>query len=192
MFERILSFFSENIFFLFVIIGIVSSLFGKEKKDKTKHKRPEFDKHTAKPVQKRKVKEIKQVLEDVNPKKIKEIKQVLEDINPKKIKEIKHVLEDLNPKKMKELVSSAQVKAHDVENEVSATYEELLKQQERWEKEAANLEAKANSIKQANHAAIYSNAGFNAFHKNELVNGIIMSEVLGPPKSKRPFNRLKK
>ncbi|MEH6941207.1 hypothetical protein [Bacillus sp. JJ722] len=180
MFERIISFFSENIFFLFVIIGIISSLFGKEKKDASKQKRPEFDpipKPTAQPVQKRKVKEIKQVLEDVNP---------------KKIKEIKHVLEDLNPKKVKEIVSSAQVKAKEIENEVSDTYQELLKQQERWEQEAAALEAKANSMKQANHVAIYSDVGLNAFHKNELVNGIIMSEVLGPPKSKQPFNRLKK
>ncbi|WP_042345821.1 hypothetical protein [Bacillus massiliigorillae] len=180
MIERIISFFSENIFFLFIILGIVSSLFGKEKKDKPKHKRPEFDptpRPTAQPVQKRKVKEIKQVLEDLNAPKMKEVKQALEDLNPKKVKE---------------LVSSATHVKPDVEQEISNSYQELLEQQAKWEKQAAALEAKANAIKQSNPSAIQSNNGLNAFHKNELVNGMIMSEVLGPPRCKKPLQRLKK
>ncbi|MGM9924822.1 MAG: hypothetical protein ACI35R_11300 [Bacillus sp. (in: firmicutes)] len=152
MFDKIISFFMENIFFLVVIGGIISSLFGKEKKD-TKPKRPEYKPTPtpmSQPVQKRKVKEVKQTWEEAVPEKVKEV------------------------------VHTAAAEAQEVV--VSQTHKELLKQQEKWRKQAAQYEAKANAIKRAEHVS--GNAGFS---KEELLTGIIMSEVLGPPRAKKPF-----
>lgn len=163
-----------------IIVGIISSLFGKDKKEASKKNHREFDSNprpTAQPVQKRSVKEMKRTIEEAFPKNIKEIKRAFEESYPKEVKEIK----DMHPNTVKELQTTVQSVVE------SDTYQELLNQQEKWAREAAALEEKAIAITQVSKQASAHSKELQAFHKNELVNGLIMSEVLGPPKSKRPM-----
>ncbi|MCC5801519.1 hypothetical protein FHE72_15280 [Rossellomorea vietnamensis] len=80
---------------------------------------------------------------------------------------------------VKEAVSSIQTRLEDKKRETESTYSSLQKQEERYSRK---LEAHQNRAKR-----IRENSGPILDFKNEddIVKGFIFSEVFGPPKSKK-------
>lgn len=167
MIESIFNLLTENPFIFVILIGVISTLFGRDKETKKEQKPPQQRPHRAPTNQAEREKEQR---------------------NMSTLERTKKMLEDASAKKVKEVVSSSKVKAHEVESELSREYDNYLQKRSMLENQAAEMEIQVTSIKQAarNTKQVHE---LKAFSKNKLVDGIIMSEILGPPRAKKPFYR---
>ena len=74
--------------------------------------------------------------------------------------------------------------------EPSILEEQLRQRQEMWAKQAAAASAVKTVARQGEeHPASEKTSELPSYSKNKLVTGIIMAEVLGPPRAKRPLTK---
>ena len=74
--------------------------------------------------------------------------------------------------------------------EPSILEEQLRQRQEMWAKQAAAASAVKTVARQVEeHPASEKTSELPSYSKNKLVTGIIMAEVLGPPRAKRPLTK---
>ena len=173
MIEKLFEFVTDNFIFVFIIIGIISSLFGKEdKKKNNKTNRP-----TQEPQHRHQRPERTQT--------IKTIERKMEDMAKKLPQEAKKALDTVHPEKMKKVMSSAPSK---VEEHHPNKYDQYARQIAEMEREVEHTVMNVTSLKktgslphQQHHKTL------KTFSKNNLVNGLIMHEILGPPRSKKKF-----
>ncbi|MGN1400752.1 MAG: hypothetical protein ACI4XL_04545 [Bacillus sp. (in: firmicutes)] len=158
MIEEIIDFIFGNIFILIIILGAISSFFGKKE---SKEKRP------AAPSQPR---------PNPNP-----VSDTLKEFQRKYQESIGEEKKAAEP-----LASPIRGKVKKAEPAISSAHDDFLKEQERLQEKARQISRKTNSIRStiATEKA-GEKAEMPVFSKNTLVNGIIMAEVLGKPRARR-------
>ena len=82
------------------------------------------------------------------------------------------------------LLSQMQPQLEEKKAESESKIEELQKEAAVYEKKAREFQQKAEAVKKTAEPQMES-----LFQKDDIVKGIIMSEVLGPPRAKRRYGR---
>lgn len=152
-------------FIIFIIIAIVSLLFNRSKltnqKEQSEHPRPV----QTRPIQLEKEED----WEDPSP----PYKEVTEPKTLKEVTEFKTLKEAAN--QLKE-----QPDFHKKQEEMEAKLRELNQEEKLQRKKVETIGSKVFPEKEQPE--------FNLQQK-EIINGIIMSEVLGPPRARKPYTR---
>lgn len=84
------------------------------------------------------------------------------------------------------LISQMQPQIEEKKAETVSKMEELQKEAAAYEQKAREFQQKAEAVKRKETAEPSIDS---FFHKDDIVKGIIMSEVLGPPRAKRRYGR---
>jgi len=146
----------ENFWVLLILFGIVSSLFGGDKK---KQKQKPYSETTQMPT--------------MTPTILTESKKVLQRQNDeKKVKEIAAAVIPENTQQVKEELPTAY-------NYLTEKQAKLQRQSEPMRKKTPDLQVQKVDEK----------ATRGTFSQDEVVNGLIMAEILGPPRAKKPHAR---
>lgn len=80
------------------------------------------------------------------------------------------------------MLSRAQPAFEEKKAEVDKQLDELKKEEERFRARAKTIQ------KQAEHTEVKKNELLQ-FHQEDIIKGIVMAEVLGPPRAKKPYRR---
>ncbi|MGN1387577.1 MAG: hypothetical protein ACI4XS_13340 [Bacillus sp. (in: firmicutes)] len=151
--EHLFNLIFDNLWIVIILFGIVSSLFGGDKKQR---KQKPFSETTRMPT--------------MTQAKPAEQKQVLQKQAAKKIQDAAAKVKESQP--AKEELSSAQ--AYLAEKAAL-----LQKQSERLPQKTLDISKPVSAEKKTQ----------GTFSQNEVVNGIIMAEILGAPRAKKPYAR---
>ncbi len=155
---NLIDFILDNAFLLVIILGAISSFLGKGSK-KADDPLPE------------------------RPKQRPTVTQTLKDYQRKyeeTIEQSKRTLSDFgNPEASRDTVQEA------AEAEISSAMDDYLEKQEELRRKAEAMEQKIGRFKNVSSGSSADRKTMGAFSKNPVVNGLIMAEVLGPPRSKQ-------
>ena len=155
---NLIDFILDNAFLLVIILGAISSVLGKGNK-KEGSSLPERQKQRP---------TVTQTLKDYQRK------------YEETIEQSKRAMGDYGlPETPRETMQEA------AEAEISSAMDEYLEKQEELRRKAEAMEQKIGRIKDTSSGVPSEPKKMAAFSKNPVVNGLIMAEVLGPPKSKR-------
>ena len=160
----LIQFFLSNPFLLIILIGVVTSMLGRKKQ-------PQQNNPNNPP--KKRWQDVMQELQGEMPQKEQRKTPVPEPV--KKVE--KHVVQSA------ELVDETKAQA---EKRIA----ELRRLQQKYEQERVEQKEKADQITSAisdTSSPVYHKGP--SFNKKQLIDGIIMSEVLGPPRAKRSLQR---
>ena len=151
--ESLFDFIFSNLWILVIAFGVISSLFGGDKKKKAKEYRPQLD------------------IPSMRQERYPEPKQEAQPV------EVSTLVQEDKPK---------------VQKETTMTVEQLRYMQERLARQAADVDKKVTAIQQSTTASKKQGGALPFYNKkSKLVNGIVMAEILGPPRAKRPMHRTK-
>ena len=79
-----------------------------------------------------------------------------------------------------------------IQEEKTVVSEQLRYSQEQLARQAAQIEEKVSTIKKSQEVQQKSGKPLPSLQqKNNLVNGIVMAEILGPPRAKKPMHQMK-
>ena len=155
---NLIDFILDNAFLLVIILGAISSVLGKSSK-KEADSLPERQKQRP---------TVTQTLKDYQRK------------YEETIEQSKRAMGDYGlPETPRETMQQA------AEAEISSAMDEYLEKQEELRRKAEAMERKIDRIKHVPSGVPAKPKKMGTFSKNPVVNGLIMAEVLGPPKSKR-------
>ena len=155
--ENLLDLIFENFWVVIILFGIVSSLFGGDKKQQ--NKKP-YSETTQMPT--------------ITPAKQAEPKQMpQQQHHAKKVQEA--AVRVQNKQRVKEELSTAQ------------TY--LAEKAAMMNKETEQLPRKSRDL---NRQLADEKVTQGTFSQNEIVNGIIMAEILGAPRAKKPYSGVRR
>lgn len=169
MIEKVIDLIMENFFLFFVIIGIISSLFGKDKKETNKPNRP-------KQPQQQKQQRTSTVTT---------VERKLEEMAKSLQTQAKKVSDSVNPEREKEVKSSSPVQ---LEQQRSNMYEQYANQVAELERKAEETAMTVKSLQSTTSLPYHHRQKkLKTYSKNNLVNGLIMYEILSPPRAKKKF-----
>ena len=155
---NLIDFILDNAFLLVIILGAISSVLGKSSK-KEGDSLPERQKQRP---------TVTQTLKDYQRK------------YEETIEQSKRAMGDYGlPETPRETMQEA------AEAEISSAMDEYLEKQEVLRRKAEAMEQKIGRIKHMPSGVRKKKKKMEVFSKNPVVNGLIMAEVIGPPKSKR-------
>lgn len=151
--ESLFDFIFSNIWLLVIVFGVISSLFGGDKKKKGKEHRPQLD------------------IPTMRTEKYDEPKQKAQPV------EMSIPVQEDKPKEQKETTMAE---------------EQLRYMQERLARQAADVDKKVIAIQQSATTSRKQGGVLPSYsQKSKLVNGIVMAEILGPPRAKKSIHRTK-
>ncbi|MBT2616852.1 MULTISPECIES: hypothetical protein [unclassified Bacillus (in: firmicutes)] len=157
-----IDFFLENPFLIIVLIGILTSMLGKKKQPKDPNTPP-----------KKKWQEVMQELQG-------EMQQGKQQQRPA----------PAPVRKVEPQAAQAAEVIDETTNEANKRVAELRRLQQKYDQQRLYQKAKADQLTSAisdNNSPVYRKGP--SFGKKQLIDGIIMSEVLGPPRAKRSLQR---
>ena len=160
-----IDFFLKNPFLIIVLIGILTSMLGKKKQPQ------QFDDPNTPP--KKKWQEVMQELQG-------EMQQGNQQQRPA----------PAPVRKVEQQAAQAAEVIDETTNEANKRIAELRRLQQKYDKERLYQKAKADQLTSTiadNNSPVYRKGP--SFGKKQLIDGIIMSEVLGPPRAKRSLQR---
>jgi len=94
--------------------------------------------------------------------------------------------------KARNLQEVADILIAEAQPTVNEKQEELMKKIDELKVEEEKHRVKVNKIKQINDDVKHEQVPELHFQANDILKGIVMSEVLGPPRSLKPYDRLKR
>jgi hypothetical protein len=157
-----IDFFLGNPFLIIVLIGILSSMLGKKKQPQDPNAPP-----------KKKWQEVMQELQG-------EMQQGNQQQKPA----------PAPVRKVEQQAPQASEVIDETKNEANKRIAELRRLQQKYDQERLYQKAKADQLTSTisdNNSPVYRKGP--SFGKKQLIDGIIMSEVLGPPRAKRSLQR---
>jgi uncharacterized Zn finger protein len=157
-----IDFFLKNPFLIIVLIGILTSMLGKKKKPQDPNTPP-----------KKKWQEVMQELQG-------EMQQGNQQQRPA----------PAPVRKVEQQAAQAAEVIDETTNEANKRIAELRRLQQKYDQERLYQKAKADQLTSTiadNNSPVYRKGP--SFGKKQLIYGIIMSEVLGPPRAKRSLHR---
>ncbi|MBW8348156.1 hypothetical protein K0H71_01705 [Bacillus sp. IITD106] len=157
-------------FLLFLLIAIVSFIF-KRKSDTNQQKQQEHRELRMPPPVARPIQTYQEDAEET-------------------VKPMQEVFPDLS--KARSLKEAADILINRTESTVNKKQEELMKKMEELKAEEENHRAKVKVIKKIDDDIKHEQKPEFQFQSNDILKGIVMSEVLGPPRALRPYDRLKR
>ena len=155
---NLIDFILDNAFILVIILGAISSFLGKSSK-KADDSLPERPKQ--RPTASQTLKDYQRRYEET----IEQSKPTLGDSG--------------TPEAFPETVREV------AEAEISSAMDNYLEEQEELRRKAEAMEQKIGRFKDASSGSSAHRKKMGAFSENPVVNGLIMAEVLGPPRSKQ-------
>ncbi|MFS0780866.1 hypothetical protein [Bacillus sp. 1P06AnD] len=184
-----LDFLTDNPFLIIILIGVLSSLFGREKKKeesrRTQHRQgpaqtthrtgPSTGQHHRADTRKN------QPHSSHSPRtsgKMEQARTTLKQAAEKKIEQARQMAETYTHK-------APAPKAEEVKEVFHDEMEDLQQKLRVYEEKLARSESISASIR------VQKDASDGRFSQNQLVNGIVMSEILGPPRAKKPYHKMK-
>lgn len=156
-----IDFFLENPFLIIVLIGVLTSMLGKKKTQ---------DPNTP------------------PKKKWQEVMRELQGEMPQGNQQQKHAPPPV--RKVEHQAAQAVEVIDETKNEANKRITELRRLQQRYDQDRLYQKAKADQLTSTisdNNSPVYRKGP--SFGKKQLIDGIIMSEVLGPPRAKRSLHR---
>ncbi|MGE7905436.1 hypothetical protein ACQKNS_13665 [Peribacillus sp. NPDC094092] len=163
-----IDFFLQNPFLIIVLIGILTSMLGKKKQPQ------QFDDPNTPP--KKKWQEV-----------MRELQGEMQQGNPQQRPAPAPV------RKVEQQASQAVEVIDETTNEADKRIAELRRLQQKYDQERLYQKAKADQLTSTisdNSSPVYRKGP--SFGKKQLIDGIIMSEVLGPPRAKRSLQRTRR
>ncbi|MFJ8067776.1 hypothetical protein ACIQZD_02335 [Peribacillus sp. NPDC096447] len=157
-----IDFFLENPFLIIVLIGVLTSMLGKKKQIQDPDTPPK--------------------------KKWQEVMRELQGEVPQGNQQQKHAPPPV--RKVEQQAAQAVEVIDETKNEANKRIAELRRLQQKYDQERLYQKAKADQLTSTisdNNSPVYSKGP--SFGKKQLIDGIIMSEVLGPPRAKRSLHR---
>ncbi|WP_249598432.1 hypothetical protein [Peribacillus frigoritolerans] len=157
-----IDFFLKNPFLIIVLIGILTSMLGKKKQPQDPNAPP-----------KKKWQEVMQELQG-------EMQQGKQQQTPA----------PAPVRKVEQQAAQAAEVIDETTNEANKRIAELRRLQQKYDQERLYQKAKADQLTSTisdNNSLVYRKGP--SFGKKQLIDGIIMSEVLGPPRAKRSLQR---
>lgn len=161
----LIQFFLSNPFLLIILIGVVTSMLGRKKQQEQKN--------NPNNPPKRKWQDVMQELQGEMPQKEQRKAPVPTTVN----------------KAEKRVVQSAEI-VDETKSQAEKRIAELRRLQQKYEQERVEQKTKADDMISAisdNSSPVYLKGP--SFGKKQLIDGIIMSEVLGSPRAKRSLQR---
>lgn len=174
-----IDFLTDNPFLIFILIGIISSLFGKEKMK-------EDSRHTG-----RQKPNGPQRSQTAAPQRPQQQAKPLTPVTPHKPSVSKSArIEDASKENAAEKANQTKRILESYIQESGEGIDPHPEGHRAFQKEVYEQEEKIN---QKAKEGLQREPGrkLPEFSRNQLVNGIIMSEILGPPRAKKPFQRMK-
>jgi Fe2+ transport system protein B len=157
-----IDFFLENPFLIIVLIGVLTSMLGKKKQTQDPGTPPK--------------------------KKWQEVMRELQGEMPQGNQQQKHAPPPV--RKVEQQAAQAVEVIDETKNEANKRITELRRLQQKYDQERLYQKAKADQLTSTisdNDSPVYRKGP--SFGKKQLIDGIIMSEVLGPPRAKRSLHR---